>query len=133
MTADRIMQTALWFLRLMTVNMTVSLGLFSAMSALLRGLLTRHGRAPRVTPKVRLPVNGGWIPANGPSRMIRRPDLRLREILSRSRGGLWVGRAFRLSAADYSMRLHVAGQSLISQCYIEGAFGNRQVACHATL
>jgi hypothetical protein len=35
MTADRIMQTAFWVVRLMAVNMTISL--FSAMSALLRG------------------------------------------------------------------------------------------------
>lgn len=30
-----------------------------------------------------------------------------------------------LSMADYSMQFHVAGQSFIPQCYIEGAFGNR--------
>jgi hypothetical protein len=43
MTADRIMHTAFWVVRLMA-NMTLSLGLCSAMSALLRGLPLRHGK-----------------------------------------------------------------------------------------
>jgi hypothetical protein len=45
------MQTAVWVLRLMTVNMTVSSGL-SLRSAFIAGLALRHGKAPGgYTPK----------------------------------------------------------------------------------
>lgn len=70
MTADRIMQTAFWVLRLVTVNMTVSSGLFSAMSALLRGLALRHRRALQGYSESGIAANRIGIPVNDAGRAV---------------------------------------------------------------